>query len=54
MGNNESKVMKDLHYIREKNYKETKYMTFKELAESINKEAERIDKEHKNKTTSTK
>ena len=42
MNHKESKVMNELHEIREKHYERTKAMTFKELADSINKKAERI------------
>ena len=54
MKSNEPRVMRELHEIREKNYKKTKHLTFKELAQSINENAEKVmekygfDKENSN------
>ncbi len=46
MKNNESGVMSELHEIREKNYEKTKHLTFKELAKSINENAEKVMKKY--------
>jgi len=46
MRNEEPRVMRELHKIREKHYEKTKHMTFKELAESINEGAEKVMKEY--------
>ena len=46
MRNDEPRVLRELHKIREKHYEKTKHMTFKELARSINEEAKKIMKEY--------
>ena len=46
MKNDEPMVMRELHEIREKNYEKTKHLTFKELAKSINENAEKVMKEY--------
>ncbi len=46
MKNNEPRVMNELHEIREKNYQKTKHLTFKELAKSINENAEKVMKKY--------
>lgn len=46
MKNNEPKVMRELHEIREKHYEKTKHLTFKELAKSINENAEKVIKKY--------
>ena len=42
MKNNEPRVMRELHEIREKNYEKTKHLSFKEIAKTINENAEKV------------